>query len=87
MLPGPLDDVIQVDELDAIGIHMVLELCSCDTQLGHTPFFFFGKIPYYSSIMPQFKAADYAQYYAGIIFSSLTSEYSATRPISSCDSF
>ena len=44
VLSGPLDDVIQVDELDAICIHMVLELC------------FFGENPtYYASIIPRLK--------------------------------
>jgi len=33
VLSGPSDDIIQVDELGAIGIHIVLELCSRDTQL------------------------------------------------------
>ena len=53
---GPSGDIIQVDELDAIGIiyiHLVLELCSHDMQLDHT---LFGEIPYYISIMPWFKS-------------------------------
>jgi len=34
----PSDNVIQVNEFDAFGIHVVLELCLRDTQLGHTNF-------------------------------------------------
>ena len=69
MLSGPSDDVIQVDELDAIGKHVVLELCSRDTQLDHT--LFFGKSRLMLALCHDLKAADYAQKYAGIIFTSL----------------
>jgi len=50
VLSEPSDDIIKVDELDAIGIDVGLELCSHDTQLDHT--ILRGKIPYYASIMP-----------------------------------
>ena len=55
VLSGPSDDVIQVNELNAIGtyVYMVLKLCSHGTQLHHT---LFWKIPYYASIMPRFKS-------------------------------
>ena len=43
---GSSDDVIQVDELDAICIHMVLQLWSHDMQLEYT--LFLGK---YASII------------------------------------
>ena len=61
VLSGPSDDIIQIDELDAIGIHVGLELCSRDTQLDHTIFGGKMKIPYYASIMPYVKATDYVQ--------------------------
>ena len=38
VLSGPSDDIIQVDELDANCIHMVLELCLRDMQIHHTLF-------------------------------------------------
>ena len=44
---------------------MVLELCSLDMQLDHT--LFGGNL----ALCCDLKAADYAQIYAGIIFSSL----------------
>jgi len=69
VLSGPSDDIIQVDELDAIGIHVVLELCSCDMQLDHTNFL--GKSHIMLALCHDLKAADYAQNYAGIIFASL----------------
>jgi len=69
VLSGPSDDVIQVDELDAIVTHMVRELCSHGTQLDHT--FFPEKSPIRLALCHDLKAADYAQNYAGIIFSSL----------------
>ena len=73
VLSGPSDDVIQVDELSAIGI---LELCSHDMQLDHT---FFGENPIFMlAICHDLKAADYAQNYAGIIFSSLVSMWTDT---------
>ena len=69
VLSGPSDNIIQVDELDAIGIHVVIKLCSRDTQLGHTNFS--GKSHIILALCHAFEAADYAQNYAGIIFSSL----------------
>ena len=69
VLSGPSYNIVQVDELDSIGIHVGLELCSCDTQLDHT--IFGGKIPYYASIMPWRKSCWLCSNYAGIIFSSL----------------
>jgi len=68
VLSGPSNDVIQVDELDAIGIH-ILELCSLDTQLGLT--LFSGKSHFMLALCHDLKAADYVQNYAGIIFASL----------------
>ena len=61
-------DVIQVDELEAIGIyiHMVLEPCSCDTQLDHT-----RKSCIMLALCCDLKAADYAQNYADVIFTSV----------------
>ena len=61
MLSGPSDDVIQVDELYAICIHMVLELCSRDTQLDHT--LSSGKSCIRLALCHDIKAADYAQNY------------------------
>ena len=58
---GPSDDIIQVDELNAIGIHEVLELCSCDMQLEHSHIVL--------ALCHDLKVVDYAQNYAGIIFS------------------
>ena len=69
MLSGPSDDIIQVDELDVNGKHVVLELCSRDLQLDHT--IFLGKSHIMLALCHNLKAADYAQNYAGIIFSSL----------------
>ena len=91
LLSGPSDDAIQVDELKAIGIYVVLKLCSRDTQLDHT--FFVCIMPRFKScrcwhnirkpipcslhienllaLCCDLKAADYAQNYAGIIFTSL----------------
>ena len=69
VLSGPSDNIIQVDELDAIGIHVVIKLCSRDTQLDHTNFS--GKSHIILALCHAFEAADYAQNYAGIIFSSL----------------
>ena len=68
-------DVIQVDELEAIGmyIHMVLELCSRDTQFDHTHFS--GKSCLMLALCCDIKAADYAQNYAGIVFTSLPYNY------------
>ena len=59
MLSGPSDDIIQVDELDAIGIHVVFEPCSCDTQFDHTNFS--GKFHIMLVLCHVLKAADYAQ--------------------------
>ena len=58
--------MIQVDELDAVGIH-VLELCLLDTQLGLTLFFW----NFMLALCHDLKVADYVQNYAGIIFASL----------------
>jgi len=69
MLSGPSDDVIQVDEPDAICIHMVLKLRSCDMQLEHT--LFSRKSHIMLALCHNLKAADYAQNYTDIIFSSL----------------
>jgi len=69
VLSGPSDDIIQDDELDAIGKHMVLELCSRDMQLDRT--YFSGKSHTMLALCHDLKAADYAQNYVGIIFSSL----------------
>ena len=68
---GPSDDVIQVDELYAIGIyiHVVLELWLHDIQLDHT--FHWGKSCIMLALCDELKAANYAQNYAGIIFASL----------------
>jgi len=115
---GPSDNIIQVDELNAIGIHMVLELCSHDMQLDHTHrpqphkismsenisenewdqckmseicyqirlvyicasklldeallvHHFLGKPRIMLELWQDLKAADHAQNYAGIVFSSL----------------
>ena len=74
VLSGPSDDIIQIDELDAIGINVVLYL-SCassrDMQLDHT--IFKGKSHIMLAFCHNLIGADYAQNYAGIIFSSLKS--------------
>ena len=44
---------------------------SCACMICNLTIPFLGKILYYASIKPRFKAGDYAQNYAGIIFSSL----------------
>jgi len=91
VLSGPSDDAIQVDELKAIGIYVVLKLCSRDTQLDHTLFACIMSrlkscqcwhnihkpiscslhIEILLALCCDLKAADYAQNYAGIIFTSL----------------
>ena len=69
MLSGPSDDIIQVDELDGNCIHMVLELCLHDMLPDHT--LFLGKSCAMLALCHDLNAGDYAQNYAGIIFSSL----------------
>jgi len=74
------DDIIQVDELSAIGIylHVVLKLCLCGTQFGHT--LFSGKSHTMLALCCDFKAADYTKNHAGIILASLPlSLYSLLR--------
>jgi len=64
VLSGPSDDVIQVVELNAIGmnIHVVLKLWSRGMQLDHT--LFFQKSCFMLALCHDLKAADYAQNYA-----------------------
>jgi len=74
VLSGPSDDIIQIiDELDAIGINVVLYL-SCAHVICNltTPFLKENPILcwHFATI---YIGADYAQNYAGIIFSSLKS--------------
>jgi len=77
MLSGPSDNIIQVDGLDAIGMHVVLEQCSRDMQRDHTNFL--GKSHIMLALCHVLKAADYAQNYAGIIFSSLLHAFDSSR--------
>ena len=65
-------DVMQVNEFDAIGIHMVFKLClhNTGTQLDHT--LFWGKIAYYATIMPLFKSCQLcSKFHCHNIFASL----------------